>query len=290
MLYLTRKYVYAVWAASAAVAVFIIGSIILSEPSAIISELRIPLEPRINNTLSLALLLAILPPAVVYYINRRYTTAVADNIPRFLRGVMDDINAGLPFSRALEEASTRDYGPISAELKVALSKFLMGRTMESALREMGIRLRHPQGIQVTTVLIEAYLAGGKVRDVLNTAVDVYSTFKEYRELRKTNVRPYGILVDLAVFVFLVISYVAVSQFLAPLQGAETSGFLAGILPLEYYGSILFWGSILESLFGGIIGGKISSGTGTAGLVHSVVLMSITIVFFNLMIFQQVIML
>ena len=72
--------------------------------------------------------------------------------------------------------------------------------------------------------------------------------------------------------------------------AAGTGLLTGILPLEYYASILFWGSIFESLFGGIIGGKIGEGTVTAGLTHSVVLMSITLVFFNLLIFQQVIVL
>jgi len=290
MRYIKGRYVKVIWATSVSASLFTIVSVFLAQPQDVFTAYLIPLEPRINNSIVLALFLALLPPAVAYSINIRYKRAVVENIPRFLRGLMDDVHAGMAFPRALEEASKRDYGPISEHLKVAISQFIMGMTLEEALKNMGRRLRHPQGVQVTTILVEAYLSGGKIREVLNTAVDIYATFTEYRELRRTNVRPYAILIDLAVVVFLVISFVILGQFLGPLQEAAGTGLLTGILPLEYYASILFWGSIFESLFGGIIGGKIGEGTVTAGLTHSVVLMSITLVFFNLLIFQQVIVL
>jgi hypothetical protein len=62
---------------------------------------------------------------------------------------------------------------------------------------------------------------------------------------------------------------------------QQSGLLSGVYDINYYASLLFWASALESIFGGFVVGKIVDGNLTAGLRHSVILMVVTLVFFNI---------
>ena len=77
------------------------------------------------------------------------------------------------------------------------------------------------------------------------------------------------------------------QFLAPLAAASgdaasaQSGLLSGVYDINYYASLLFWGSFLESIFGGLVVGKIVYRDLAAGLSHSLILMIITLVVFNI---------
>ena len=86
---------------------------------------------------------------------------------------------------------------------------------------------------------------------------------------------------------MVIAYVILFQFLAPLSTAAENPEMMGVpivqnvLDISYYRSILFWASVMESVFGGLIAGKISGGKLAAGLIHSSILLAVTIAFFNI---------
>ena len=99
-------------------------------------------------------------------------------------------------------------------------------------------------------------------------------------------RPYMMTVYMATLTFLVMAFILLHQFLAPLYassakiGMKESGLLAGVLDIDYYASLLFWASVLESIFGGLVIGKIVDRNLSAGLQHSVILVVVALVFFN----------
>ena len=125
-------------------------------------------------------------------------------------------------------------------------------------------------------------------EVLDASVTLFSSLDEYREEQYGNMRPYMMTIYMATIIFLIIAYIVLHQFLNPLYFASASatvaesGLLAGVLDINYYTSILFWASIIESIFGGLIAGKIGDGTLSAGLRHSVILTVLTLVFFNIL--------
>jgi len=150
------------------------------------------------------------------------------------------------------------------------------------------RLKRPTALRLCTVLVEAHQTGGKLLEVLSTSVALFSSLEEYREEQYTNMRPYMMTVYMATLTFLVVAYILLHQFLAPLYassagvGAKGSGLLAGVLDINYYASLLFWASILESIFGGLVIGKIVDRNLPAGLQHSVILVVVTLAFFNVL--------
>ncbi len=237
--------------------------------------------------MAFGLVIAFIFPAIVEFNNYRWGRQVDRNIPRLLRDVAEAVRSGITLPRALEEASERDYGPLSKELEHSISMFILGASWEDSLMSLAQRLRRPSALRLSTILIEAHQTGGKMIEVLDTSVDLFSSLNEYREEQYSNMRPYMMTIYLATIIFLIIAYVVLHQFLTPLYAASTSatveesGLLKGVLDINYYTSILFWASIIESIFGGIIAGKIGDGTLSAGLYHSVILTVLTLVFFNI---------
>ena len=285
-MYFDRRARLLIWASSISVALvlyilfYLLG---ILRPTEIY---LIPLEQRVNNSIALTLLVAILPPSLVEFNNIRWLRSVDRNIPLLLRDLAEAVRSGETLVRALEEAAKRDYGPVSMYLERAMVRLSLTSDLEASLRWMGEKLVRPSAMRMATILIEASESGGKIIDILEAAVSLFNQIAEYRDEREAQTRPYLLLAYMGSIVFMVISYVILSQFLAPLSTAAETPEMMGapiiqnVLDISYYKAILFWASVMESIFGGFIAGKISGGRLTAGLIHSSILLAVTIAFFN----------
>ena len=246
-----------------------------------------------DTALALGVLLSLIPVTYVTYNNHRYFKTVERNIPRFMRDILESTNSGVILPRALIQASKEGYGPISNEIGIAMTKFSMGFDFKSSIAEACKKLKHPFMLQVGQIIIEAYSAGGKMHEVLESSVVLFNGIEQYDQQKQTELRPYTQLVYISVVIFLIIAYIIVSQFIGPLNNlpvAKTSGglpigngsFSVGLskIPPVYYESIFFLSGVLESIFGGIVVGKIVEASAPAGLRHSLALLTITIIVFN----------
>lgn len=285
-MYFERGHKLAVWTFSIAVASALFALIIyrgLYFPS---EPYMIPLRQSLNNSIVMLLVIAIIFPAIVEFNNYRWLRGVDKNIPRLLRDVTEAVRSGVPLFKALEDASSRDYGPISKPLEATMVKFKLTSDLEGSLVWLGEKLKRPAAKRMSTILIEAYETGGRIIDVLDIGVDLFTSLDEYREERDAQMRPYLLIVYLGSFVFLVISWVILVQFLTPLAAAsadplvEQGGILRNVLSIDYYKAVLLWAGVMEALLGGLVAGKISEGRISVGLIHSVLLLIITVVFFN----------
>jgi flagellar protein FlaJ len=285
-MYFEQKQRIAVYAVSGLTGLFLMLIPVLIGLYSPQSPYLVPLSQKVNNTMACGLVIALSLPAIVELNNYRWGRQVDRNLPRLLRDIAEAVRSGVTLPRALEEASQRDYGPISKELERAISMFIMGASWEESLMSLAKWLRRPSALRLSTILIEAHQTGGRIIEVLEASVNLFSSLDEYREEQLSNMRPYIATVYMAVIIFLIISGVVLHQFLAPLYqvsagvNVQETGLLSGILDANYYASILFWASSIESVFGGLIAGKIGEKSLSAGLLHSVILLVITLVFFN----------
>ena len=287
-MYFKQKYRIAIWVVSGSVGLSIMLIPILLGLYTPEGPYVIPLSQKVNNTMALGLVITLAFPAIVEFNNYGWGRQVERNIPKLLRDVAEAVRSGVTLPRALEEASQRDYGPISKELERAISMFILGASWEDSIMSLAHHLRRPSALRLSTILIEAHQTGGKMIEVLDTSVNLFSSLNEYREEQYSNMRPYMMTIYMATIIFLIIAYVVLHQFLIPLSATSAeatiaeSGLLAGVLDINYYASLLFWASIIESIFGGLIAGKIGDQTLSAGLRHSVILTVLTLVFFNIL--------
>ena len=285
-MYFERKYRLAMWVFStvmfiAILALTVTQSIFIPSP-----PYWIPLDQTVNNWLTLGMVLVLAGPGFMEFSNSRWLKEVDVNAPRLLRDVTETVQSGVPLFRALEEATTRDYGPISKKLEVAMVKFNLTSNLEESLNWLGESLIRPSMKRISTILIEAYKTGGDILDVLTTSVDIFNDVAEYNEERNNQMRPYVMIVYLGLVVFLVISWLLLTRFLAPLIEStsdpliSTSGLIQSMLDIDYYKSIMFWAAVMEAIFGGLVAGKMGDGKVASGLIHSMALLLITVIFFN----------
>ena len=277
----------AVWGVSVAVGVIVMLSPLLLGQYSPQAPYLVPLDQRINNTITLGLIIALVFPAVVEYSNYSWIRQVEKAIPRLLRDISEAVRSGMTLAKAVEEASSKGIGPLSKELEHVMVVFVLGASWDEAVMSLAKRVKSATVSRFATILVEANQAGGKMNEVLDVSVELFSSLDEYKEEQYNNMRPYLFTIYLALGIFLIISYVMLYQFLAPLsasQGTTGGSTIANVLDINYYTSILFWASAVESFFGGFIAGKIGDRSYSAGLRHSVILLSITLIFFNVMVF------
>jgi flagellar protein FlaJ len=253
-MYFKRKFRVAVWAVSGAVGVLVMLVPVLFGLYVPESPYMVPLSQRVNNAIVFGLLTVFAFPSVVEYNNYRWGRQVDRNVPRLLRDVSEAVRSGVTLPRALEEASQRDYGPLSKELERTISMFVLGESWENSFMSLAHRVKRPGVLRLCTILVEANQAGGRMAEILDASVDLFSSLDQFREEEYTNMRPYMLTIYMATGIFLVIAYVVLHQFLAPLHAASTGitveegGMLASVLDIRYYASILFWASVVESCF------------------------------------------
>lgn len=243
----------------------------------------IPLSQETNNIITLGILIAITFPAFTEYSNYRWVRQIESSIPRLLRDITESVHSGVTLPKAVEEAVEKGYGPLSKELEKVIVLFTLGSSWEEAVMSLTKNVRSPALSRFATILAEANQAGGKTSEVLDTSVDLFSNIEQYKEEQRNNMKPYLYTIYAAIAIFLLISFIVLNQFLIPLaastQNTVTNNNVS-VFDTNYYTAILFWASIVESLFAGIIAGKIGDGCYLAGLRHSAVLLVITLIFFN----------
>src|SRR5271165_4155492 len=118
-----------------------------------------------DTVIGLGIVIALIPVAYVSFNNYRFVKSVEKNIPRFLRDLLESTDSGIILPTAIVRASTSDYGPISREMGIAITKFSLGYDFKESVMESCAKLKHPFMIQVGLIIVEAYSSGGKMHDV-----------------------------------------------------------------------------------------------------------------------------
>jgi flagellar protein FlaJ len=246
----------------------------------------IPLSQKTNNLFGLAIIITILPTSIIEYNNNRWLKNVDRNLPRLLMDVTESIQSGLSLYNALDEATKYDYGPVTKYLDAAMVNFRVTSDFTHSMKWLGDQLKRPNAKRLVTILIEANETGGKIDDVLDTSIELFTNLDEYRQERDQQIGPYVLLVYVGTIIFLIISWTIITQFLYPIievsqeEHVAQAGLLSHVLSVEYYKSALFWASVIEGVAGGLVAGKIMYGRVNGGLVHSVFLIMLSLLFFN----------
>lgn len=283
-MYFKTNYRNAIYLVSTVTGVVIFALLVLQGRYRLELPYIIPLDMQVNYAFALCILIAILPPAVVEVNNSHWLKQVDKNTPRLMMDITESIRSGMPLVRALEVATTRNYGPITPILETTVVNFNLTSDLDGSLKWFGESLLRPSGKRMATILQEAYKSGGRMLEVLDTSIQMFTSIDEYREEKQSVVNPYVLLVYVSTLIFLFIGWVVITQFLLPLAKTDPTipgvGNLIGkMLPLNYYKAIVFWAAIMEGLIGGLVAGKITDSKVASGLIHSVLLIMITYGFY-----------
>jgi flagellar protein FlaJ len=114
-----------------------------------------------------AVIIGVFPSAVLSYIDYRWKKAIDEHLPDLFRSIVQAQETGMTLPQALEEASKRDYGPLTAELKKMATQISWGSNFEEALLALGRRVNTVLVQRTVPMIIEASRSGGRVERVFD---------------------------------------------------------------------------------------------------------------------------
>jgi len=223
-----------------------------------------------DEFLFFAVITAVFPPAVLTYIDFKWRKAIDEHLPDLFRSIVQAQETGMTLLQALEEASKRNYGPLTAELKKMNAQISWGMTFEEALIALGKRVNTVLMQRTVPLIIEASRSGGHVEKVFDPLGKFVQTTLLLDKERRNQTRPYVAIIYVAFFVFLFTIILLFKSFFISMEGLPMLG-TAVMSPLEME-RLFFHMTSIQAFFGGLVAGKMGEGTINAGLKHSLVMM------------------
>jgi archaeal flagellar protein FlaJ len=257
-----------------------------------------------DDVIAIGILVGLSPITYISYSNYRFVRSIERNVPRFLQDILESTDSGLMLPAAIIEGCRSDYGSVSREFGIAMTKFSLGYDFGSSVLEAAQKLHHPLAQQLGLILTEAYSAGGKTHEVLNSSSILFTDAEQYDQQRSSELKPYTQLVYIAVGIYLIMAIIIITQFIAPfssiaatlskpISGAnavltQNTAFNFNSVPsVSYFTSVFFLSAVVESVFAGLVAGKMVEKSSAVGLRHSILLIGFTIILFNVPILGRI---
>jgi len=268
----------------------------------------------IGNIIFLSVFIIVVPQMIFSYISYRNIKEIELRFPRFLRDLVEATRAGMPLHKAIIFTSHADYGPLSLEVEKMAKQLTWNVNILKVLDQAKERLKKSKTMsRIIRIMIETYKSGGSMDDTLNSLSSTLMTIQDTEKDRKSMLNQYVIAMYVISVVFIGI-IVGINWLMVPLfesmASPETRGAVgqfisdpcyscigvshAGCMPCNiyfgicsmfgtettgiscYYLALFFSIAIVQAIMGGLVAGEIGEGSVTAGLKHSLFLLTITI--------------
>jgi flagellar protein FlaJ len=223
-----------------------------------------------DESIFFAVIVAVSPSAILNYIDYEWREAVDEHLPDLFRSVVQAQETGMTLPQALEDASKRNYGPLTAELRKMTTQISWGMTFDDALLALGRRANTALMQRTVPLIIEASRSGGNVEEVFDPMGKFIQTTLLLDKERRNQTRPYLAIIYVAFFVFLFTVILLFKSFFASIEGLPT--LTTGVISAEEMQRMFFNMTSIQAFFGGLVAGKMGEGSISAGLKHSLIMM------------------
>ena len=221
----------------------------------------------------IALTVAVTPPSIASIIHNRWKNKIEKMTPEFMRDLATFSKTGMPLQTSLEHAAKRQYGPLTTELKILVSQMSWGMNFNQALTEFAKRIDLPVIKKATVLILEAGRHGGNLSEIFESTARYVENVNSWTAKRRMQTMPYVAIFYFSVFIYLFIIIVLSNMMFTPLAQMNTGGatFLQSVLSPAEAKRIFLHTALMESLFGGLVAGKINEDSFMGGLKHATVL-------------------
>lgn len=230
-------------------------------------------SPTLDYMIVIALTIAVAPPSVASIIHNRWKNKIEKMTPEFMRDLATASKTGMPLQTALEHASKRQYGPLSVELRMLVSQMSWGMNFNQAMMEFSKRIDLPVIRKATVLILEAGRHGGNLSEIFESTAKYVENVNGWTAKRRMQTMPYVAIFYFSLFIYLFIIIVLSNMMFTPLSQLDTSGvpLLTSVISPAEARRVFLHTALMESLFGGLIAGKINEDNFSAGLKHATVL-------------------
>jgi flagellar protein FlaJ len=234
-----------------------------------------------------AVLLSIIPLAVLDFKEERRVRLLEEALPNFFRDVAGMNDSGMTLPNAVHLVAGAEYGTLTPHIRKLDNEMSWGVGFVEGLFHFGSSLGTTLADRSVDLIAKASKAGGDVSEVLRAAAaDTFEVVNLASE-RRNNMLIYVVIVLVSFAVFLFVIAILVSTFLTTMAtaGAAASSSGAGSqfigrIDIPAYKRLFTHGAIIQGLCSGLMAGVMGEGRVLAGLKYSAIMVIIAWVTFR----------
>jgi len=197
----------------------------------------------------------------------------------FTRDLVENVKSGTPISKSIVNLQNRNYGPLSSHVKKLSNQLTLGIPLTDALRVFARETKSPVISRAVGLISEAQRAGGKIDSILESvanSVNQTEVLKKERKAAVSNLVTQGYIIFMVFIVIMLVLEFKILPLVSDLATPEGVTIAVQSINAADFSMPLFIMLLVQSLFAGLVIGKISEGTIGSGIKHSFILLVITL--------------
>jgi len=240
----------------------------------------------IDDFIVLAVLVAIVPVAILDFKEQRRVKNLENALPNFFRDLAGMNDSGMTLPNAVHIVAGAEYSTLTPHIRKLDADMSWGAGFVEAMYRFGKNLGTPLADRSVDLIAKASKAGGDISEVLRAAAKDTFEIVNLAQERTNNMIIYVIIVLVSFAVFLFVIAILVSTFLTTMATAGASASAAGakgfmgLIDLFLYKRLFTHAALLQGFFSGLVAGQMGEGRLIAGLKYSAIMVFIAWVTFR----------
>ncbi len=201
----------------------------------------------------------------------------------FIRNLVEAVKSGIPIPKGVLQVADKDYGALSPYIKKLAYQIEWGIPMHNALIVFAEDTGNSVIKRSVSIIIEADQSGGNIGDILQSVSSSVINIKKMKEERRSSIASQIVQGYLVFLMFIIIMLVLQITLFPKLEGISSGlGSSASVIGLQTgegektdLDFIFFMLLLIQGFFDGLIIGKFSEGSIKNGLIHSLILMTMS---------------
>ena len=227
----------------------------------------------------IGLLVGSVPFAISFLLGQSRQKEKEEKFLEFTRDLVENVRSGTPISKSIVNLKGRNYGTLSPHVDKLANQLSMGIVLTDAFRVFSRESKSRVIARAVGLISEAERAGGKIDTILDSVARSVNQIEQLREERKaavSNLVTQGYLIFLVFIVIMLVLEFKILPLVSDLQGGGGLSVSVSSLNPDQFSMPLFVMLLVQSFFAGLVIGKISEGTVSAGFKHSFILIALTL--------------
>ena len=241
----------------------------------------------IDDIIVLSTLIAVVPLAILDFIEGRRINSLEEALPNFFRDVAGMNDSGMTLPNAVHIVSGGEYGTLTPHIRKLDAEMSWSVPFVDALYRFGQNVNTPLTERSVDLIAKASRAGGDASEVLRAAATDAYEFYNLKTERTNNMLIYMIIVLMSFFVFLFVIAILVSTFLTTMAEAGGAAAAAGAgsrfignVDIFFYKRLFSHAGFTQGFFSGLVAGQMGEGRAVAGLKYSAIMLILAWVTFR----------
>jgi len=227
----------------------------------------------------LSLFFILLPFIVRIIRDRSRQRNIESRFLEFTRDLVENVKSGTPISKSIINLKTRDYGVLSNYIQKLANQIYLGIPLTAALETFAKDTKSNVVARSVSLISEAEKAGGRIDSIIESVSNSVNQTEHLKKERRSAIFNLAVQGYIIFIIFLIIMLVLQFKIIPMLSGFSTSDAqiaLKNISPEEFSSPLVIL-MLIQSLFSGLVIGKISEGSIKDGIKHSFILIFISLI-------------